>query len=152
MWRLIVLVLTLSVPVLPVFAQSCGVSATPMSFTPYHAFSGNASTGSATVTVSCTGLLFVGATYEVRLGGGQSGNINGRAMLQPSSGNQLNYQVYTQSGQVWGNGVQGSTINDFFLLGLFARSRNHPITGTIPANQQVNSGNYADAVTMTVIW
>ncbi len=152
MWRLIVLVLTLSVPVLPVFAQSCGVSATPMSFTPYHAFSGNASTGSATVTVSCTGLLFVGATYEVRLGGGQSGNINGRAMLQASSGNQLNYQVYTQSGQVWGNGVQGSTINDFFLLGLFARSRNHPITGTIPANQQVNSGNYADAVTMTVIW
>lgn len=152
MWRLIVLVLTLIVPVWPALAQSCGVSATPMSFTPYHAFSGNASTGSATVTVSCSGLLFVGASYEVRLGGGQSGDISGRAMLQASSGNELNYQVYTQSGQVWGNGVQGSTINNFFLLGLFTRSRNHPITGTIPANQQVNSGSYADAVTMTVIW
>lgn len=152
MWRLIVLFFALIVPVWPALAQSCGVSATPMSFTPYHAFSGAASTGSATVTVSCSGLLFVGATYEVRLGGGQSGDINARAMLQASSGNELTYQVYTPSGQVWGNGVQGATINDFFLLGLFARSRNHPITGTIPANQQVNSGNYADAVTMTVIW
>lgn len=108
--------------------------------------------GSATVNVSCTGLLFLGATYEVRLGGGQSGNINARKMQQASSGHELGYQIYLDNGQVWGNGVQGSTINDFFLLGVFARNRNHSITGTIPANQQVNSGNYSDAVTMTVIW
>ncbi|ABI76178.1 putative lipoprotein [Hyphomonas neptunium ATCC 15444] len=152
MWRLIVLVLSLFVLVCPALAQSCTVSSTPLSFTPYHAFSGNASTGSATVTVSCSGLLFVGASYEVRLGGGQSGNIMARKMKQASSGQELSYQVYTQSAQVWGNGVQGSTINDFFLLGLLARSRAHPITGTIPANQQVNSGSYSDAVTMTVIW
>ena len=152
MWRLIVLLFVVAGPVLPAFAQTCGVSATPLSFTPYNAFSGNASTGNATVTVSCSGLLVVGAVYEVRLEGGQSGNINSRAMLQASSGNQLNYHVYTQSGQVWGDGVQGSTINSIFLLGVLSRSRNHPITGTIPANQQVNSGGYADAVTMTVIW
>jgi spore coat protein U-like protein len=127
-------------------------SATLRSFTPCHAFSGNASKGSATVTVSCSDLQFVGASYEVRLGGGQSGEISGRAMLQASSGNEHNYQVYRQSGQVWGNGVQGSTINNFFLLGLCTRSRNRPITGTILANHHVNSGSYADAVTMTVIW
>lgn len=152
MWRVIVLILSGFVPVWPALAQSCGVSATPMSFTPYHAFSGNPSTASSTVTVSCTGLLFVGATYEVRLGGGQSGNIAARRLRQAATGSELAYQVYTQSGQVWGNGVQGATINDFFLLGLLNRSRAHPITGTIPANQQVNSGSYADAVTMTVIW
>ncbi len=152
MWRLIVLVLSLTVPICPALAQSCSVSSTPLSFTPYHAFSGNASTGSATVTVSCSGLLFVGASYEVRLGGGQSGSIPARKMKQASSGQELGYQVYTPSAQVWGNGVQGSTINDFFLLGLLARSRTYPITATIPANQQVNSGSYSDAVTMTIIW
>ncbi len=73
-------------------------------------------------------------------------------MLQASSANEHNYQVYTQSRQVRGNGVQGSTINNSFLLGLFTRSRDHLITGTIPADRQVNSGSYADAVTMTVIW
>ncbi|MFN4184598.1 MAG: spore coat U domain-containing protein [Hyphomonas sp.] len=152
MWRLIALVVSLIVLVCPALAQSCSVSSTPMSFTPYHAFSGNSSTGSATVNVTCSGLLFVGATYEVRLGSGQSGDINDRKMRQVSSGSELGYQIYLESGQVWGNGVQGSTINNFFLLGLFTRNRNHSITGTIPANQQVNSGNYSDAVTMTVIW
>lgn len=152
MWRPIVLALSLFVLACPALAQSCGVSSTPLSFTPYNAFSGNASTGSATVTVSCSGLLFLGASYEVRLGGGQANNITARKMKQASSGNELAYQVYLQSGQDWGNGVQGSTINDFFLLGLFSRSRSYPITATIPANQQVNSGSYADSVTMTIIW
>lgn len=152
MMRLIVLVLTLFVSVCPAFAQTCSVSSTPLSFTPYQAFSGNPSTASATVTVSCTGLLFVGATYDVRLGGGQAASIPARKMKQASSGNQLGYQVYIQSGQVWGDGVQGSTINDFFLLGLLTRSHSHPITATVPSGQQVNSGEYSDSVVMTIVW
>lgn len=152
MWRLIVLSLSLFVPICPALAQSCSVVSTPLSFPAYHAFSGNTATTTADVTVTCTGLLFVGASYDVRLGGGQSGSIPSRKMRQASSGSELGYQVYTQSGQVWGNGVQGSVLQGSFLLGLLTRSRVHPISATIPANQQVNAGAYSDAVTMTVIW
>lgn len=152
MWRLIVLALSAFVPICPALAQSCSVASTPISFPAYHAFSGNASATTANVTVSCTGLLFIGASYNVQLGGGQSGSITSRKMRQASTSSELGYQVYTQGGQVWGNGVQGSTIQGSFVLGLLTRSRVHPISATIPAGQQVNTGEYKDSVTMTVIW
>ena len=152
MRRFAVLAACLTGLALPAFGQSCSVVSTPLSFPAYHAFSGNPSNATADVTVTCTGLLFVGATYSVQLGGGQSGSIPSRKMRQASSGSELGYQVYTQSGQVWGNGVQGSTLQGAFLLGLLTRNRVHPISATIPAGQQVNAGAYSDAVTMTVIW
>lgn len=152
MWRPIVSILSLIVLIWPAYAQSCSVSAPTLSFTPYHAFSGSNSTASTNITVSCSGLLFIGASYDVQLGGGQSGSINARKMIQASSGNQLSYQVYNTSGQVWGNGVQGVMISDYFLLGLLTRSRTHAISGVIPANQLVNHGAYKDSVVMTIIW
>ncbi|MFN3609550.1 MAG: spore coat U domain-containing protein [Hyphomonas sp.] len=152
MWRLIVLFLSLSVPICPALAQGCSVSAPALSFPSYNAFSGNPSTTNTTLTVGCTSLLMLAISYEVRLGGGQSGNILGRRLRQASSGNELNYQVYTPSAQVWGNGTQGQSISGFFLLGIGYRSATHQITGTIPAGQQVNQGTYNDALVMTIIY
>ena len=44
-------------------AQSCSVSAAPMSFPSYNAFSGGTSETSAVITTTCTGLLFLGVSF-----------------------------------------------------------------------------------------
>lgn len=135
-------------------AQSCTVSATTMSFPAYNAFSGNVSDASSVVTTTCSGILFIGVSYEVRLDGGQAGNILGREMRQGVTNHELGYQVYLNAGRttVWGNGVQGSVYTGSMLLGLFSRTHTRTVYGRIPASQQVNSGDYADEPVMTVIY
>ena len=135
-------------------AQSCTVSATPMSFPAYNAISGAASDTTSTVTTTCSGLLFVGVTYEVRLDGGQAGNILGRQMRHSTASSALNYQVYLNAGRttVWGNGVQGSSYTGSMLLGVFSRSQTRTVYGRIPASQLVTSGAYSDGPVMTVIY
>lgn len=80
-------------------AQSCSVSATTLDFPAYNSFSGAVSDASSVVTTTCTGLLFVGVSYEVRLDGGQAGNILGRKMRQGASVHELGYQVYLNAGR-----------------------------------------------------
>lgn len=135
-------------------AQSCTVSATTMSFPAYNAFSGNVSDASSVVTTTCTGLLFLGVTYEVRLDGGQSANILGRKMRRGATSDELGYQIYLNAGRttIWGNGVQGTSFTGSMLLGLFSRTSTRTVYGRIPAGQQVNSGDYADAPVMTIIY
>lgn len=139
---------------LPAVAAGCTVSATSMSFAPYNAYSGLAVDATSTVTVTCTGLLFVGVSYEVRLDGGQDGNILARKMAQGATAHELGYQVYLDSGRstVWGNGVQGSSFSGSMLLGLFSRTHTRTVYGRIPASQQVNAGSYGDTPVMTIIY
>lgn len=154
MRALILILLLIAAGGLAARAQSCTVSATTMGFPPYNAFSGNVSDASSVVTTTCTGLLFVGVTYEVRLDGGQASNILGRKMRQGVTSHELGYQVYLNAGRttVWGNGVQGSAFTGTMLLGLFSRTHTRTVYGRIPASQQVNSGDYADGPVMTVIY
>lgn len=152
MWRLIVLAVSACVTICPANAQGCSVSAPALSFPAYHAFSGSPSAATTTLTVGCTSLVLLAISYEVRLGAGQSGNIMDRRLAQASSGNELAYQVYTPSTQVWGDGTQGQSISGFFLLGVGYRSATHQISATIPASQQVNEGAYSDALVMTIIY
>lgn len=144
----------LLIAALPAAAQSCNVSATPMSFPAYNAFNGTTAQTTSTVTVHCTGLLFVGVSYEARLGAGQSGNILSRSMAHASQPDNLGYQVRLNShaGPVWGNGTQGSVFTGTMLLGLFSRTHTQTVYGQIPASQQVHSGSYADAPVMTIIY
>jgi spore coat protein U-like protein len=150
----VVVLLLLLMAALPAAAQSCNVSATPMLFPAYNAFSGTASQTTSTVTVTCTGLLFIGVTYEARLGPGHSGNILSRAMAHSSRPDTLGYQVRlnSHSGPVWGNGTQGSVFTGTMLLGVFSRTHTRTVYGQVPAGQQVHSGSYADAPVMTIIY
>jgi len=138
----------------PARAQSCSVSATTMSFAPYNAYSGLTVDATSMVTMTCTGLLFIGVAYEVRLDGGQEANIAARKMRQGATANKLAYQIYLNSGYstVWGDGVQGSSFSGTMLLGLFSRTQTRTVYGRIPASQQVNSGNYSDGPVMTIIY
>lgn len=135
-------------------AQSCSVSATPMAFPSYNAFSGLNVDATSTVSTTCTGLLLLGVTYEVRLDGGQQADILVRRMRQGATAHTLSYQVYLNAGRttVWGNGVQGSSYSGSMLLGVFTRTQTRTVYGRIPASQLVNSGNYTDGPVMTVIY
>jgi spore coat protein U-like protein len=154
MRALVLILLLIAAGGLAARAQSCTVSATTMSFPAYNAFSGNVSDASSVVTTTCSGILFIGVSYEVRLDGGQAGNILGRKMRLGATSHELSYQVYLNAGRttVWGNGVQGSVYTGNMLLGLFSRTQTRTVYGRIPASQQVNSGDYADGPVMTVIY
>ena len=135
-------------------AQSCTVSATPISFPAYNAVSGLASDAGSVVTTTCTGLVYIGVTYEVRLDAGQSGNILGRRMRHSTASSELGYQIYLNAAHttVWGDGVQGSSFTGTMLLGVLTRIETRTVYGRIPASQQVTSGTYSDAPVMTVIY
>lgn len=138
----------------PASAQACSVSATPMSFAPYNAFSGSAVNAASTVTVHCTGLLLIGVVYDVRLGTGQSGSIPVRKMKHSVGASELDYQVYTNPARtnVWGNGTQGGTYSGIMLLGVLSRTHTHTAYSRIPASQQVEAGNYSDSPVMTIVY
>lgn len=106
------------------------------------------------VTTTCSGLLFIGVSYEVCLDGGQAGNILGREMRQGVTSHELGYQVYLNAGHtmVWGNGVQGNIYTWTMLLSLLTRTRNRTVYGRLPASQPVDSGDYADSPVITVIY
>lgn len=89
--------------------------------------------------------------FTVALGPGMSGSFN-RAM---SSGAQrLAYTLLTPTGQIWGDGTQGTfTVSGVADVPLLPGS-GLPITIAIrevrPAGQQVLAGTYSDSVTVTV--
>lgn len=88
---------------------------------------------------NCSGVL----TFE--LDGGQSGNVNARAMR--SSGNSLAYQIYRNSvrNAVWGQGQ-----NAMQLQLLQPQSGEVNVYGRIPGGQAVPGGAYVDIVNITL--
>lgn len=88
---------------------------------------------------NCSGLL----TFE--LDGGQSGNVNARAMR--ASSNSLTYQIYRNSvrNAVWGQGQ-----NALQLQLLQPQSGEVSVYGRIPGGQAVPGGAYVDIVNITL--
>ena len=106
------------------------------------------------VTTTCSGLMFIGVSYEVRLDGGQVGNILGREMRQGATRHEHGYQVHFDAGHttVRGNGVRGIVYPGTMLLSLFTCIQNRTVYGGLPASQPVDSGDHADSPVITVIY
>lgn len=108
--------------------------------------------GSVTVQCRTTALLTLRTVpFTIALSPGGSGSFN-RAM---SSGAQrLAYTLLTPTGQIWGDGTQGtfrvSGVADVPLLPGSGLPVTLPIRGMVPAGQQVLAGTYSDTVTVTV--
>src|ERR1700761_4634205 len=84
----------------------CSVAALPVAFGNYQ--SGAASTGTSTITVTCT----AGTTYTVGLDNGTtSGATSAARLLSNGSGDTLTYSLYKDSGYstVWGNTIGTNT-------------------------------------------
>lgn len=84
--------------------------------------------------------------YRVLINGGQSGSVNNRRMLGPSSA-ELNYNLYTAAdyATVWDNstGVTGMGNGQDQWL---------PVYGRVPAQTVAQVGSYGDTLTVTVSW
>ncbi len=110
----------------------------------------------ATVTVGC--LVVAGPLnaigYTVSLGASATTATMTRAMAGPL-GARLQYNLYTSAARttVWGDGSAGTqTVAGSVTpvsLGA-AASRNHTISGNVPARQGVRAGAYTDSILVTV--
>lgn len=146
---------------LPVYAVvTCDVTATGVAFGVYDPMSGANFDSSGTVAFTCTKSGSQDSTtnlgYTIRLSTGGSGTYSPRRLS--SLGNTLNYQLYTMASRVavWGNGTGGTSVvsNNFSWPSRSGgtRSRNHTVYGRIVGGQNVPTGNYTDAITVTVIF
>jgi spore coat protein U-like protein len=143
---------------------TCSVNSTGLAFGAYQpiTFPGKLTsadkTSTATVTVSCSGLLTAGA-YSISLGPAHYGAGNGISTRYlnntPNGGSPMAYNVYTSAtyGTVWGNGTTGAVISGSAPLILGSSTNNHTVYGKIPANQTtLKAGSFSDSLTMTITY
>lgn len=130
--------------------NSCVInSATALAFPNYDVNSATATTGSSTINVNCT----KGDAYTIALNyGANGGSAANRIMV--SGANQLNYNLYTDSGytKVW-NSTCGGANNCDGGTGAgpgVGNQQTYTVYGQIAAGQNVPAGSYADTITLTV--
>lgn len=133
-------------------ATLCTTTALSLGFGGYNPFSTAPLDSTGEVSVSCTGeVISALVNYTIRLSAGSSGGFTTRYMVQGA--NHLNYNLYTNSSHsiVWGDGASGtSSVTDSYSLGLLTITRNYPVYGRVPAQQNVMPGLYADTIVVTV--
>ncbi len=137
---------TASMPVTITIQNACNVSSvapTTLDFGTQGPLTANVDSTS-TITVTCTS----GATYDVGLSGGGSGDINARVMT--NGGNQVGYQLYSDSGRqtVWGDTVGTNTVSNTGS----GTAQTYTVYGRVPAQTTPPAGTYNDTVTVTVTY
>lgn len=133
--------------------ESCTVTALPVVFGSYSPLSVSATDSTGNINVTCTAVLSIAVGYTISLSAGVSGAYAPRQMAAGAA--RLNYNLYTGSARstIWGDGGSGTaTVSDSYALGLLLVSRDYPVYGRIPAQQNVPAGAYADTITVTVTY
>lgn len=93
-----------------------------------------------------------GTVYTVTLGTGNGASYAPRKMAGPG-GASLNYNIYTDSGlgTVWGDGSGSTGVVTNVQFPVANKNQfNIPMSGSIPALQDVAVGVYTDSVTATI--
>ncbi|MGH8306663.1 MAG: Csu type fimbrial protein [Gammaproteobacteria bacterium] len=129
--------------------NSCVInSASAMAFGNYDVNSGTAVTGTSSINVNCT----KGDGYTIALSYGGTGTAANRIMV--NAGNNLNYNLYTDSGYttVW-NSTCGGGNNCDSGTGAgpgVGNAQSYTVYGQIATGQNVPAGSYSDSITVTV--
>ncbi|MDH6057522.1 Csu type fimbrial protein [Umezakia ovalisporum] len=144
---------TSNVEVTATVSLTCTISANTIAFGNYDPIGTNATApleGTGTLTTTCTD----GSATIVTLSQGNnpeasSTDAEPRRRLGNSNGNNdfLSYEIFTGETRVanWGN-----TPNSSVMVSGTGQQVNTTIYATIPAAQNVSSGNYTDTVTATI--
>lgn len=124
--------------------SSCLVSASNLAFGNYDPLAAGATDGTSTVTVQCT--LLTPFTIGLNAGTGTGATVATRKMTK--GGDTLDYSLYQDTTRllVWGNTPPTDTVagaGTGLPVGI-------TVYGRIPAAQSVNTGAYADTITVTV--
>lgn len=137
-------------------SADCAISTTGVSFGNYDPLVTTNTDATGNLTVVCTHISG-GATrvnYTVDLSAGSSGSYAQRRMRAGTA--ILNYNLFDSAARtrIWGNGTGGTTRVAGSLLVNPGANRvvqaAHPIYGRIPAMQAVATGNYSDAIVVTM--
>lgn len=133
---------------------TCSISAGTFNIGAYAPLSGSTTSGTGTVSVTCSALVVgLNVSYVISLNQGSSGTFTARTMTL--SAVPLNYNIYTTSGftSVWGDGTSSTvTVSDSYILNVLSTTRNYTMFGLIPASQNVGPGTYTDTITATVTY
>ena len=126
----------------------CSVSSTSITFGNYDVFSSAPTTGTGSVTLSCTSKTDVSIAIEAS---SNSGSFNPRMMQHFSLADTMNYNIYTSAAmiKVWGDGTQGTATVDAPNV-----KRNNTtlvtIYGKIFPQQNVSAGSYSEQLLVTI--
>jgi spore coat protein U-like protein len=139
--------------------SDCSISTTGVAFGVYDTYATAPDDSTGTVTIACN---YLGGkadqlSFSVALSTGTSGNYAQRRL---QAGSQLlRYNLYSDLARtkVWGDGSAGTTVaSGTFTLGPGVgngrRELALPVYGRIAARQDVLSGNYADAILVTLVF
>ena len=135
---------------------SCTVSASPLAFGTYPAYSAAPVTTTGTFTVTCTATGSGSATVSgtLSLSTGSSGQFATRTLRAGTS--VLDYNIYVSPAysQIFGDGTAGTY--DLTESGTVTAGQIYQVAGAlyglIPARQDVAPGSYLDTIVMTVVY
>lgn len=155
------LVLTLAAPAGSAYA-GCGITtSTGLAFAPYNVFSAVDTDAQGSITVACNvGAAPPNPPVDVRItisASPTSGSINPRQMLDPVSGDRLNYNVFTDAARtiVWSDNPASPNTIVLNNLRRTTPPRTTQVYGRIFAGQDVSAGSYSDGaagLTVTITW
>lgn len=119
---------------------ACVVSAVSINFGSYDPFFQQSLDSTGSIYVSCD----AATAYSIALSPGR-GAYTSRAMANGS--HELHYNLYTgvAHATVWGDGTVGTA-----TVAASGMSDEHTVYGSIPAGQNVFSGNYSDTIVVTL--
>lgn len=124
-------------------------SATTLAFPSYDPTSGTDTTGSSTLSITCTS--GTGFNLGLNAGTGSGATVATRKMTRTAGGVQtLNYSLYSDPSNtvLWGNTIGTDTVAST-ATGL---AQNFTVYGKIPASQTVPAASYLDTITLTVTY
>ena len=131
------------------WGSGCTISSTPLQFGVYDSLAQAPLDSVGTVSVNCE----PGLAYVVKLGPGENpvNMFHHRMMRSSKTGAMLNYNLYKDSArtEVWGDGT-----NNTFVQGGAGTGADEifNVYGRLFGSQNVGSGAYRDAMTVTIEW
>ena len=131
------------------FAQDCTISVVPVNFGSYETLSSAPNYSTGEISVLCTSELpFL---IKTNPGSHSGGSFQPRKMYSAGTGDTLNYNLYrdTTLNEIWGDGTGSTSTNAGVGTNIIQQ---FTIYGRLPGMQNVQGGNYADQVTVTVEW
>ena len=126
-------------------AANCTVTATAVTFGNYDPLAAASRNRNGRITIRCNGT----GTFTVAISTGQSGSYTPRYMTSGTTGDQLNYNLYTDAARslIWGDGSGGTqTVSQPFSNNRVRLT----VYGQIPALENIAAGSYTDSITATV--
>jgi spore coat protein U-like protein len=130
---------------------ACSIAVTPMNFGAYNVFAVAPLRSTGTFSVTCNEAP--PPTVTITVGpSATTGIFNPRQMGKSGGGDALTYNLFTDSAltQIWGDGVTGGSV----LRQKVTKNKawNAIVYGSLPAQQNVSAGGYADTLLVTIIW